>query len=121
MDDNADKEKQSEQDIPTPTTHQHLPPSFYHPHSRPVTQPSKAQLRFLAVAMLVILSGSAGFAGGWLGSRHIDDSNQNIQKQQVVLKTQGDLISTIAKNVGTSVVSVETTATTQPTSSFFGF
>ena len=40
-----------------------------------------------------------------------------VEKQQVVLEGQGELISKIAQEVGQSVVSIETTATTQ---GFFG-
>lgn len=83
-------------------------------------EPSAMKLRFLATAMLVIVSVSAGFLGGWLGSR-ADDDNQNVQKQQVVLKTQGQLISSIAKEVGSSVVSVEVTSQADTRANFFGF
>ena len=80
--------------------------------------PSRAKLRFLGAAALVIVSASAGFAGGWLGTRNTD--SQTIQKQQVVLESQGQLISSIAKNVGPSVVSVDVTSQGQA-SGFFGF
>src|ERR1700722_16958017 len=55
--------------------------------------PSKARLRFLGIAMIVVVSLSAGFLGGWLGSTHIDNASQSIEKQQVVLQTQSQLIS----------------------------
>lgn len=83
-------------------------------------EPSATKLRFLATAMLVIVSVSAGFLGGWLGSR-ADDDGQSVQKQQVILKTQGELISSIAKEVGSSVVSVGVTSQAEARSSFFGF
>jgi serine protease Do len=89
-------------------------------HHMPKT-PSGAKLRFLGVAMLLIVSTSAGFLGGYFGGKHTTDDTQSVQKQQVVLKTQGQLISNIAKNVGASVVSVEVTSETAPTSSFFGY
>lgn len=81
--------------------------------------PDHPRVRFLAMAMLIIIALGAGFAGGWLGNR---DSKEDttIQKQQVVLKTQGQLISKIAKDVGASVVSVNTTSTVT-TQSFFGY
>jgi S1-C subfamily serine protease len=89
---------------------------------RPPKQASGAKLRFLVVALLVAVSGSAGFLGGWLGnSANNSDDSSNVAKQQVVLKTQGQLISSIAKNVGESVVSVEVTSTSGPSDSFFGF
>ncbi|HLZ15183.1 MAG TPA: trypsin-like peptidase domain-containing protein, partial [Candidatus Saccharimonadales bacterium] len=61
---------------------------------------------------LIIVSVGCGFAGGWLGSRH-EDTVTSVQKQQVVLKSEGDLISNIASTVGKSVVSVNTTTQTQ--------
>jgi len=72
------------------------------------------------VALIVLVSGSAGFFGGQLGNKN-DDADQDVKKQQVILKTQGQLISNIAKDVGASVVSVEVTSTTGPVDSFFGF
>jgi serine protease Do len=88
-----------------------------HKHPRP----SKTKLRFLAGALLLIVSASAGFAGGWFGNH--DNGSQTIKKQQVVLKSQGELISSIAKQVGPSVVSVEVTGTSQASStqSIFGY
>jgi serine protease Do len=89
---------------------------------RPPKQASRAKLRFLAVALLVVVSGTAGFLGGWLGNAaDKNDDSSNVAKQQVILKTQGQLISSIAKNVGASVVSVEVTSTSGPSDSFFGF
>ncbi|HEY5667543.1 MAG TPA: trypsin-like peptidase domain-containing protein [Candidatus Saccharimonadales bacterium] len=88
--------------------------------SKPMRISAGARLRFLSVAALIIISMTAGFAGGYLG-RGASDETQAVQKQQVVLKTQGQLISSIAKNVGASVVSVEVTSRTVPTSSFFGY
>ncbi|HSW66645.1 MAG TPA: trypsin-like peptidase domain-containing protein [Bacillota bacterium] len=73
--------------------------------------PDSPRIKFLAMATLVILSISFGFLGGWLANRQ--DGSVTVQKQQVVLKTQGQLISSIAKNVGQSVVSITTTQTTQ--------
>lgn len=84
--------------------------------SPPATWPyapsgSVRRLRFLALALFLIVSGSLGFFGGWLGSRK-DSQSEVIQKQQVVLKTQGQLISNIAQQVGQSVVSVNVTTNT---------
>lgn len=82
--------------------------------------PDSPRVKFLAMAMLLICSLSFGFLGGWLGARYDgDDGNTTVEKQQVVLKTQGQVISSIAETVGESVVSVTTTQATAP--SFFGF
>ncbi|HSX34994.1 MAG TPA: trypsin-like peptidase domain-containing protein [Candidatus Saccharimonadales bacterium] len=87
---------------------------------RPVLGPEHPKIRFLAMAFLILLALGAGFAGGWLGTHNqTDTTSANLQKQQVVLKTQGQLISKIAKDVGASVVSVNTTSTVT-TQSFFG-
>ena len=67
----------------------------YDQHRAATHTPSKVKMRFLGAAALLIVSATAGFAGGWLGSRG-ESTNQTIQKQQIVLKNQGQLISTIA-------------------------
>lgn len=79
--------------------------------------PDHPKIKFLAMATLVAVSMSAGFGGGWLASKDRSAVTSPVEKQQVVLKSQGELIGQIAKDVGQSVVSVETTATMQ---SFFG-
>lgn len=84
---------------------------------RSIPGPDHPKVKFLAVALLLIVSIASGFLGGWLAAKNGNPVNTTIEKQQVVLKTQGDLIGQIAKTVGESVVSIETTATTQ---SFFG-
>ncbi|HKR82166.1 MAG TPA: trypsin-like peptidase domain-containing protein [Candidatus Saccharimonadales bacterium] len=68
------------------------------------------RVRYLGAAFLLIVAVSSGFLGGWLGSQSHDNGNTSVQKQQVVLKTQGQLLSNIAQNVGQSVVSVNVTA-----------
>ncbi len=79
--------------------------------------PDHPKVKFLAVATLVIISASSGFAGGWLATKDRASVITPIEKQQVILKGQGELIGQIAKELGESVVSIETTATTQ---GFFG-
>jgi serine protease Do len=78
-----------------------------------------AKVRTFALILLTLVGAAAGFFGGWLGSRHTNDGT-TIERQQVVLKTQGELISSIAKNVGPSVVSVEVRSTGLATDRFFG-
>lgn len=93
------------------------------PHAGHQTQassgPSHTKVRFLSAALLVIVSAGAGFGGGWLGTRN--DSSTTVEQQRVVLNSQGQLINSIAKEVGPSVVSVDVTSQAQPTSSFFGY
>ena len=73
----------------------------------------------------IVISGLIGFAGGWLGAGvHTTNTgtvvNGNLSPQKAVITSQGELISSIAKTVGPSVVSVNVTSTTpQSTSNFF--
>ncbi len=85
-------------------------------HRRSQYGPDHPKIKFLAMALLIVLALGGGVLGGWLGG---DRSNTSIQKQEVVLKTQGQLISSIAQTVGESVVSVNTTANVT-SQSFFG-
>lgn len=78
------------------------------------------KVRLLSIALLIMVSASAGFGGGWLSNRD-NSKGQSIQQQQVILKSQGELISSIAKDAGASVVSIEVTSQARPTSSFFGY
>ena len=81
--------------------------------------PDHPRVKTLAIATLFLISGSMGFLGGWLGGDN-NTGKTSTEQQQVVLKTQGQLISNIAQTVGTSVVSIDTTSTTTTTDSFFG-
>ncbi len=85
--------------------------------SRPPLGPDHPKVRFLAMATLLIVSIGSGFVGGWLAGKDNVAHITPVEKQQVILKGQGELIGQIAKDVGESVVSIETTATTQ---GFFG-
>lgn len=81
--------------------------------------PARHQRKYtlFSMAFALLLAMSAGFFGGWLGGMRQD--NSTVEKQQVVLKTQGEVISRLANEVGPSVVSIETT-TRGVTNSFFG-
>jgi len=76
-----------------------------------------------ALGAIVVLA--LGFGGGWLGAAsHSDNAATNVTQQKVVLEGQANVISTIAKNVGQSVVSVNVTSQSQsanPYASLFGF
>lgn len=118
MADANDKDENIIREMPVVADRSSMPAS---PHSGQDIEkhPSGSKLRFLSAAAIIILSASAGFAGGWLGTRN--DDKPSVEKQQVVLKSQGELISNIANEVGPSVVSVEVTSQSAPLSSFFGF
>ncbi|HSX29101.1 MAG TPA: trypsin-like peptidase domain-containing protein [Candidatus Saccharimonadales bacterium] len=95
----------------------------YMPASLPPRQPhgpDSPRIKFLAMATLLIMSLASGFFGGWLSAKHQGlDSTPTAEKQQVVLKSQGQVISAIAKTVGESVVSVNTTQAAA--TNLFGF
>lgn len=74
----------------------------------------------LGTVFLVLVSVSAGFLGGWLGSESRQDGGISETSQQIVLK-ESEVISEVAKRVGPSVVSVNVTSESVQTNDFFGF
>ena len=63
-----------------------------------------------------------GFGGGWLGAADHKTSTTNIVQQRTVLTDRANLVSSIAKTVGQSVVSVNVTSqTASPYNSLFGY
>lgn len=74
----------------------------------------------LIVIVCFLLGLVGGLAGGAVYSRyHVNRATSTSQKQQYI-SDESQLISEIAKNVGQSVVSIDTTTQTQ-TQDFFGF
>jgi serine protease Do len=73
------------------------------------------------IALLVVV---LGFGGGWLGATANKDDASSPSVQKVRLESQSNIISTIAKNVGQSVVSVNVTsqasANSNPYAGLFG-
>lgn len=119
MAEETDKEKDVLREVPVVADRSKMPANPT--GSRDIVkQPSKGRLQFLVAAALIILSVSAGFVGGWLGSRN-GDEKRSVETQQVILKTQGELISTIADQVGSSVISVEVTSQGSSLRSLFGY
>jgi serine protease Do len=82
-------------------------PKHEHRRTRPL------QIVFGALLVAVI-----GFGGGWLGANTKETDQTAIER--VVLDEQSNLISTIAKEVGKSVVSVNVTSEATVGNSFFG-
>lgn len=82
------------------------------------------RIRALRAVFLVLVCLSVGFGGGWLGAHSNSEQlaggsrAQNTVRQVVV--NEGELISSIAKEVGPSVVSVNVITQSQQTD-FFGF
>ncbi len=77
-------------------------------------RPQRRRRRLLATILVVaFISLSAGFAGGWLGSRNqfnTSNSKVNVAQGRQLAEEQSSLISSIAKEVGPSVVSVDVTS-----------
>ena len=71
---------------------------------------------------LVIIAIASGFFGGWYGGqsgpRSLTSNSQKVQRE--VIDNEGDLINTISKDVGPSVVSVSVTSV-GVAQDFFGF
>lgn len=86
------------------------------------TTPSKQvpkRMAHLGMALMVLVSGAAGFAGGWIGSEANRDDILDSSTSQQLISTESELISQIAKEVGPSVVSVNVISQTTERD-FFG-
>lgn len=83
---------------------------------------SKQRVTAAAIALALIISVSSGFVGGWLGASSRDSQNkQTTQTQKEVVLNESQLISSIAKDVSPSVVSVNVTSQTSSAPDIFGF
>lgn len=85
---------------------------------------NKAKNGTVALALVVGLIG--GLIGGWIGGSHDDNASLltgSLSNQAKVVTSESQLINTIAKSVGPSVVSVNVDVTSQDQSTFglFGF
>ena len=84
-----------------------------HSKATSAKKPSQLKVRALLVLMAIALCVSVGYSAGHnslqKASNQTISLSENAKDQQAILKNQGQLISTIAKNVGSSVVSVEVT------------
>lgn len=67
--------------------------------------PDSSKVRALALALLIILSSSFGFFGGWLAQDRAG-SPPTVQEQRAGLENRGQLITEIVGEVGPSVVSI---------------
>jgi S1-C subfamily serine protease len=78
----------------------------------------------LSYGLIALLVVALGFGGGWLGAAANKDDASSPSVQKVRLESQSNIISTIAKNVGQSVVSVNVTsqasASSNPYAGLFG-
>ncbi len=74
--------------------------------------PGPHKVRVAGVLLLVIVSVSAGFIGGYFGATQRGIAPPvNVEHAQAIVSSESDLITKIAKDVGPSVVSINTTTT----------
>jgi S1-C subfamily serine protease len=73
---------------------------------------------FLVIAL--VLAALAGFGGGLLANNRDNTLGTSLTDQKRIVSNQGELISQISKSVGPSVVSINTSTTTDSTD-IFGF
>lgn len=72
---------------------------------------STAKQRITAMLLLVILSTTFGFAGGYFGDQASNDSGKgNAEIQRQTISSESELITQIAEEVGQSVVSIDVTS-----------
>jgi S1-C subfamily serine protease len=109
-----------------PKTKEHHSTAFSLPPELINRPRSEFSVKYLSVAFLAILGLTAGFFGGWLGADNHDQSSSltsPIETKQTVVSSTSQVISSIAKTVGESVVSVNVTSQTASPdiSNFFSF
>lgn len=86
-------------------------------------QLSAPRLKLLSAGLFLLVSLAAGFVGGWVGGNSQDTTAVSTSRsaQQKVISSESDLINSIAKEVGPSVVSVDVVSQSAEGNSFFGF
>lgn len=73
-----------------------------------------------ALALLVILSTSFGFVGGYFGDRASSGNGLTGTSQRQTISSEGELFTQLAKEVGPSVVSINVKSRSANQSSLFG-
>lgn len=86
----------------------------------PLKHDSVAKQRVVALALLVIVSTSFGFIGGYFGDRANSDGGMTGEAQRQTITNEGELITQLAKDVGPSVVSVNVKSQAASRSLLFG-
>lgn len=94
-----------------------LTPTF---EQRPnASSPHRRRTKPLTTLLLGIIVLALGFGGGWLGAASHGDQTTNVTQQKTILTNQAAVVSSIAKTVGQSVVSVNVTGQTAATATPF--
>ncbi len=88
------------------TTQTTTPP----PASKPRVDDPAAKQRMTALILLVILSTSFGFVGGYFGDRASQNGGMTQSAQRQIVDNESELTAQIADEVGQSVVSVNVTS-----------
>lgn len=86
-------------------------------------QPPASRIKLLSVGLILLASLATGFLGGWVGANSRDDAqSSSLSTQRQVISSESDLINSIAKEVGPSVVSIDVVSQSAGVEdSFFGF
>jgi serine protease Do len=92
--------------------------------SKPKT-PAFIKTRMGSMLAAILILFSVAFGGGWLGARTYNNSSHSLASsstaaKQQIISDEGNLISSIAKTVGQSVVSVDVQGQST-TQDFFGY
>lgn len=91
------------------------------PEKRPTNKIEAGKKGLVTLAAITIVSTSFGFAGGWIGSRSSSDTqNATVEQGRRAVNEESTLISSIAREVGPSVVSIDVTSQGVRSNSFFG-
>ena len=81
--------------------------------AKPVAKTKQLRKPLLSsLPLMVFIALFAGFGGGWVGSRNNSYDTTSTQAKMQVISNESQLVNTIAKNVGSSVVSVNISAET---------
>jgi len=91
-------------------------PNFTMPQ-RTLSHESKSKIASTMLMLLVAVA--AGFGGGYIGARNQSYDTMSTEARQQIISNESELVSSIAKNVGSSVVSVNVSSETV-TQNIFG-
>ncbi len=108
-------QKSSQNDLPPLAP---LPKESDESGSQSITHDKKSGLATTLFMLMVAVA--AGFGGGYFGARNKGYDTTSMQAKQQIISNESQLVNSIAKNVGASVVSVDVSAQTS-SQDLFGF